>query len=299
VRLPLSQKCPKYCFQKALTIAREQKAKSWVLRAATSLARLWQQQGRPEDAYNLLAPVYHGFSEGFDTTDLRAAKGLPNHRVSVPCTVAALSREARPHTDHGCRSSAPMCAMRRKPNSTLRWDQEQPSLLNSCQMCRRNSLACGYLLPGTIRSKGDSVCLMPSRRSASRRPSPEKPLKRNPPLSCAACPDRTSPRHAVLRAAFAGSRWALGRRAGRERGLAANRGRWHAPRALSGVALRKGEREHDFCFTYPPLSPPDGSVCTPYLGICGSPNQSSLLVGCKRPVLACWYTQALGDSARA
>jgi DNA-binding winged helix-turn-helix (wHTH) protein/predicted ATPase len=64
------------CFQQALIIARRQQAKSWELRAAMSLARLWQQQGKREEARALLAPVYGWFSEGFDTADLQDAKAL-------------------------------------------------------------------------------------------------------------------------------------------------------------------------------------------------------------------------------
>ena len=64
------------CFHQALAIARDQQAKSWELRAATSLARLWQQQDKRQDAYDLLAPVYGWFTEGFDTADLQEAKGL-------------------------------------------------------------------------------------------------------------------------------------------------------------------------------------------------------------------------------
>ena len=64
------------CFHQAIAIAQNQQAKSWELRAATSLARLWQQQGKREEAYDLLAPVYHWFSEGFDTADLQDAKAL-------------------------------------------------------------------------------------------------------------------------------------------------------------------------------------------------------------------------------
>jgi predicted ATPase/class 3 adenylate cyclase len=64
------------CFQQALAIARQQQAKSWELRAATSLARLWQQQGQRAKAYDLLAPIYGWFTEGFDTADLREAKAL-------------------------------------------------------------------------------------------------------------------------------------------------------------------------------------------------------------------------------
>jgi predicted ATPase len=64
------------CFQQALAIARRQQAKSWELRAAMSLSRLWQHQGKRAEAYDLLAPVYGWFSEGFDTADLREAKAL-------------------------------------------------------------------------------------------------------------------------------------------------------------------------------------------------------------------------------
>src|SRR5262249_25105461 len=64
------------CFDPAIDIARSQQAKSCELRAATKLARLWQQQGKRQEAYDLLAPVYHWFTEGFDTADLQDAKAL-------------------------------------------------------------------------------------------------------------------------------------------------------------------------------------------------------------------------------
>ena len=64
------------CFQQALAIARRQQAKSWELRAATSLARLYQHQGKRAEAHELLAPVYGWFTEGFDTADLQDAKAL-------------------------------------------------------------------------------------------------------------------------------------------------------------------------------------------------------------------------------
>jgi len=64
------------CFQQALTVARRQQAKSYELCAAMSLARLWQQQRKRREAYDLLAPVYHWFTEGFDTADLQEAKAL-------------------------------------------------------------------------------------------------------------------------------------------------------------------------------------------------------------------------------
>ena len=64
------------CFRQALDIARRQQAKSLELRAAMSLGRLWQRQGKCEAARELLAPIYGWFTEGFDTADLQEAKGL-------------------------------------------------------------------------------------------------------------------------------------------------------------------------------------------------------------------------------
>jgi hypothetical protein len=64
------------CLCHALDIARQQQAKSLELRAAMSLARLWQQQGKRAAACELLAPVYSWFTEGFDTVDLQEAKAL-------------------------------------------------------------------------------------------------------------------------------------------------------------------------------------------------------------------------------
>jgi predicted ATPase len=63
-------------FERALAIARQQQAKSWELRASTSLARLWRDQGKRDEARDLLAPVYGWFTEGFDTRDLKEAKAL-------------------------------------------------------------------------------------------------------------------------------------------------------------------------------------------------------------------------------
>ncbi len=64
------------CFRRAVEVAREQNAKAWELRAATGLARLWHDQGKPVEARDLLAAVYGGFTEGFDTPDLKDAKAL-------------------------------------------------------------------------------------------------------------------------------------------------------------------------------------------------------------------------------
>ena len=72
---PDAAKAEKY-FECALAVARAQRAKSWELRAAMSLARLWRDQGKPQQARELLAPVYGWFTEGFDTRDLKEAKAL-------------------------------------------------------------------------------------------------------------------------------------------------------------------------------------------------------------------------------
>jgi predicted ATPase len=63
-------------FERALAVARQQQAKSWELRAAMSLARLWRDQCKVQQARELLAPVYDWFTEGFDTSDLKEAKVL-------------------------------------------------------------------------------------------------------------------------------------------------------------------------------------------------------------------------------
>jgi predicted ATPase len=62
--------------QQALAVARRQQAKTLELRATMSLARLWQQQGKRAAAYDMLAPIYGWFTEGFDTADLQEAKTL-------------------------------------------------------------------------------------------------------------------------------------------------------------------------------------------------------------------------------
>ena len=73
---PSTQAEAEACFLKAIEVARKQQAKSWELRAATSLARLWQQQGKRAEAHKLLSEIYHWFTEGFDTKDLQEAKVL-------------------------------------------------------------------------------------------------------------------------------------------------------------------------------------------------------------------------------
>jgi predicted ATPase len=63
-------------FERALAVARKQQAKSWELRAAMSMARLWRDQGKRDEARELLAPVCGWFTEGFDTRDLKDARAL-------------------------------------------------------------------------------------------------------------------------------------------------------------------------------------------------------------------------------
>jgi len=72
---PDTEKAEKH-FGRALAVARQQQAKSWELRAAMSMARLWRDQGKLQQARELLAPVYGWFTEGFDTLDLKEAKAL-------------------------------------------------------------------------------------------------------------------------------------------------------------------------------------------------------------------------------
>ena len=72
---PDAAKAEEY-FERALAVARQQQAKSWELRAAMSLARLWRDQGKTVEARELLSPVYGWFTEGFETRDLKEAKAL-------------------------------------------------------------------------------------------------------------------------------------------------------------------------------------------------------------------------------
>ena len=64
------------CYRHALDVARRQSAKFWELRVANDLARLWRDQGKRDEARELLAPIYNWFTEGFDTIDLKEAKAV-------------------------------------------------------------------------------------------------------------------------------------------------------------------------------------------------------------------------------
>jgi predicted ATPase len=68
-------------FLDAITMAQRMSAKAWELRAAMSMARLWREQGKPQQARELVAPVYGWFTEGFDTLDLKEAKALLDERA--------------------------------------------------------------------------------------------------------------------------------------------------------------------------------------------------------------------------
>jgi predicted ATPase len=63
-------------FERALAVAQQQKARSFEIRAAMSMARLWRNQGKRQEARELLGPIYGWFTEGFDTLDLKEAKAL-------------------------------------------------------------------------------------------------------------------------------------------------------------------------------------------------------------------------------
>ena len=63
-------------FERAIAVAREQQAKSWELRAAMSMAQLWRDRGKRDEARDLLVPIYGWFTEGFDTLDLKDARAL-------------------------------------------------------------------------------------------------------------------------------------------------------------------------------------------------------------------------------
>ena len=75
-------------FEHALSVARQQQAKSWELRTATSMAQLWRDQRKRDEARNLLAPVYGWFAEGFDSRFSRAISRLRNQGVAATQTDA-------------------------------------------------------------------------------------------------------------------------------------------------------------------------------------------------------------------
>ena len=83
-------------FERALAVARSQQAKSWELRAAMSMARLWCDQDKAQEAYDLLAPVYGWFTEGFDTSDLKEAKALLAKLPSRPGTLPSCTSSPAP-----------------------------------------------------------------------------------------------------------------------------------------------------------------------------------------------------------
>ena len=90
-------------FLASLDWARRQQAKMWELRTSTSLARLWQSQGKRQDAYELLAPVYGWFTEGFDTKDLQEAKSLLAELALVRTHWQPAETAREPCPELGCR----------------------------------------------------------------------------------------------------------------------------------------------------------------------------------------------------
>jgi predicted ATPase len=88
------------CFERALAVAREQQAKSWELRAAMSMARLWRDQGKVLQARELLAPVYGWFTGGFETRDLKEAKVLLEELVNAYCPNSARAVSTRASIGH-------------------------------------------------------------------------------------------------------------------------------------------------------------------------------------------------------
>ena len=73
---PTNESAAEGCFRRGLSIARERQTRAWELRTAISLSRLWQRQGRGEEAQALLREISDGFSEGLDTADLQDARAL-------------------------------------------------------------------------------------------------------------------------------------------------------------------------------------------------------------------------------
>jgi predicted ATPase len=98
--------------REALAVARRQQARSLELRAATSLARLWRDQGKQEEARELLAPVYGWFTEGFDTRDLKEAKALLDELNACPPQSRHCPDVVAPH-ESGNGPKLPFAALQR------------------------------------------------------------------------------------------------------------------------------------------------------------------------------------------
>ena len=89
LRLPFQEQEAEACLHRAITIAREQGAKFWELRAVTSLARLWRDQGKRGEALDVLAPIYNWFTEGLDTPVLKEAQALLDELSGCPFVISA------------------------------------------------------------------------------------------------------------------------------------------------------------------------------------------------------------------
>jgi hypothetical protein len=96
-------------FERALAIARQQQAKSWELRASMSLARLWRDQGKVQQAREQLAPVYGWFTEGFDTRDLKEAKAVLEELALSVFVRANQSGSAGPEARKDCFQIGCLC----------------------------------------------------------------------------------------------------------------------------------------------------------------------------------------------
>jgi hypothetical protein len=203
-QLLLRQGCPEAAeelHRKALSIAGEQEAKLWELRAAASLARLWRDQGRHAEARDLLAPVYGWFTEGFGTPDLKEAKSLLTSWGEPACAtriLVALKRvgseptwRSRSDTDQaewgavsrvtlhaGPAASNLNCSPRRRsPSSNFeRWNSQQPEAgtdSSTRRFCARPFAVSFAILPLCI----VAAVLVARRRCHSKRCSPARSSK--------------------------------------------------------------------------------------------------------------------------
>ena len=141
-------------YRKALSIAEEQGAKLWELRAAASLARLRRDQGRPAEARDLLGPIYDWFTEGFDTPDLKEAKALLDELAvsrQLPLIYCIAGEFPRKAWQIAIASSGSAVARMRVHicGSTGLFDRLLPSPMNDCWECNRRLLISAHGLRGS------------------------------------------------------------------------------------------------------------------------------------------------------
>ena len=135
-------------FERALAVAREQQAKSWELRAATSLARLWRDQGKRRQARDLLAPVYGWFTEGFDTRDLKRPR-----RCSTSLNKGS------------CPSRHALLLCLNSPGNLSAWQMKRPL----SQGLPRSSRRCRRLQPSHGRRRGRTLRALKAHPARARR----------------------------------------------------------------------------------------------------------------------------------